>query len=162
MRQVMVDIETLGVAQDAVILSIGAVDFSFENSDTRQLYVEAGLMDQLCTRSIDKDTVYWWQRQKTQPNLGAEDTLFQALNDLVSWWPMKCGGAWAKDPIFDLAILGHAYKEAGILAPWRYSQTRSVRTMQSLREVEVPESGHDALEDAKIQVEVVKAVWEKL
>jgi hypothetical protein len=74
---------------------------------------------------------------------------------------------WAKSPIFDVAILEHCYDECGMEPPWRFYQTRDVRTLQN-RDKAIGETHsddqvrHNALDDAEVQAKAVAQTLEVL
>lgn len=150
----MIDIETLGRRPNAIILEIGAVAFSDKIED--ECIITFSLLDQLSTRSITPDTVDWWMQQKIKPNLQGNMDLYDGLM-LLNGFITHCKTIWAKSPLFDLSILGDAYHQCGIRPPWKYYQTRDVRTLLWLYPVDVPSVGneHNVLDDALYQTNQV-------
>lgn len=158
---VMIDIETLGNANDAAILSIGAIAFfpsspshgdipehkSFHKHVTLKSNLETG-------RTITASTLQWWLRQSpiAQQRVFLPDTavtLNRALEELHEFITGVAGelilftstgvyiqskdlNVWANSPSFDLAILETAFQGAGLKVPWEYYQERDVRTIKTL------------------------------
>jgi len=166
----MVDIETLGTADDAVILEIGVVCFDREG---RRLGPEWGMVvDHVLQagRRIDAETLQWWLAPERAASLaemtrGSETKplLWHALQEMSAFLGrhLAAGGEmWAKGD-FDLRILGHAFKAEGQAVPWKYSQARELRTVMKLAGVESAkdETAHRALDDARAQV---GQLWEAL
>src|SRR5690349_66829 len=122
MKRVMLDLETMGVQKNAVILSIGAVEFTEKQVlDTAQYYqnidpdscVDLGL-------TFDQGTVEFWGRseQATARQMLQENmvSVREALMGFRSWMlrdenhdqiEVWCNG------MFDLPILETAYFFAG-------------------------------------------------
>lgn len=178
-KHFMVDIETLSTAVNAVVLSIGAVEFDpFTGKIEREFYRELRL-DMQRDRHISGDTVQWWAKQLTENN--ADNILMNpntrkvdphnAVFSLGEF--LKCSAygvtapveyediiVWACDPDFDLSILSNLYESLYLVVPWKFWKTRSVRTVRMLNEIagiEVPEQPvtHNALEDCIRQAKEV-------
>lgn len=185
-KHFMVDIETLSTAVNAVVLSVGAVEFDpFTGKIERELYRELRL-DMQHHRHISGDTVQWWAKQLTENN--AENILtnpnskkispHNAVFDLGEFFKSRTYGVtspeeyddiivWACDPDFDLAILSNLYGELNLPVPWKFWNTRSVRTVRMLNkiagiEVPVQPVTHNALEDCIRQAEEVSALLSML
>lgn len=186
-KHFMVDIETLSTAVNAVILSVGAVEFDpITGKIEREFYRELRL-DMQHTRNISADTVHWWAKQlyeNNATNILAKDNANKTpphtvVFELAEFF--KCGGlygttqpeeyenieVWACDPDFDLAILGDLYRELNLPVPWKYWNTRSVRTIRTLNKiagivVSKPTVTHNALEDCIRQVKEVTALLSTL
>lgn len=185
-KHFMVDIETLSTAVNAVVLSIGAVEFDpFTGKIEREFYREVRL-DMQRDRHISGDTVQGWAKQLTENN---EDNIltnpnakkvdpYNAVFNLAEF--LKCSAygvtapeeyrnieVWACDPDFDLAILSNLYGELNLPVPWKFWNTRSVRTVRMLNKIagiEVPEQSvtHNALEDCIRQAKEVSALLSML
>lgn len=171
MRHLMFDLETLGTKPGCVVLSIGAVQFDNAGNITGQFHahidpvsaVEAGL-------KIEPETVMWWldQEKKAQEALLQADKhpLADAVNafiDTFEWRDMK---VWANGASFDFPILTAAIEAVGLKAPWAYYNEMDYRTMRNiigkdeLRLLRVlPEIAHDALCDARAQVQTLSNIF---
>lgn len=169
---IMIDIETLGLKSDATILSIGAVEFGATDMwDEFYREVDPAQLD----RNIDPQTVLWWLNQPGAAFLTeGKKTLNDALSDLTAFMYSTYkdnydrsikdyefrGRVWAKSPVFDLAILRHAYEQLGLECPWAYHQERDIRTVQAfVDKSDYPlfvGTKHNALDDAKHQAELVQ------
>lgn len=163
-KHYMLDIETLSTKPNAVVLSIGAVEFNPETGDIiREFYQELDLQDQP-DRHIDISTIQWWadrckenesnldllakpklQRLSTLMVLGMLDTFINEpqSEDLFGYKP-RCielerdefnVAVWACDPDFDIAILNNLYESVYLRCPWRYNEPKSVRTIRLLAEM---------------------------
>jgi len=173
---VMVDIETLDTAQTAVILSIGACHFdlySDQIGDTilKTISLESNMNE---GRTASASTILWWLQQskeaqdaflaREQLNLNNALRLFGAWCSNLSPRPKQI---WAKDPDFDCAILQHAFAEQKIIWPFKFWESRSVRTIVDLAYGnEAPRfstgTKHSAVDDATEQVKLVQAAHKAL
>ena len=176
----MVDIETLSTAVNAVVLSVGAVEFDPITGEIgRKFYYELDLSEQK-QRHISSDTVQWWFKQCAENKKNIElmvkenkwkngvAFVLTRLKDFI--WGYEGFSAdtnrrkgyekislWACDPDFDLAILANLYEEYNFPVPWKYSEPKSVRTVRMLAELHnigLPkaDASHNALEDCIRQV----------
>ena len=123
----MLDLETLSTAPNAVILTIGAVRFSRQDSSP-SLDSTDNFYRRIDTRScvdvgmhICLETQSWWEKQDVQARNEAfvhEDLpLVQALKEFSEWF----GGTlhlWSHGSSFDCVILEQAYKACGLKTPW--------------------------------------------
>ena len=110
----MIDLETLGVEPDSVIITVGAIKFDpYTDVEPHSgLYLRCDIEEQSeqLGRTIDDNTMEWWtkQPQKIQDEAFGEhkdrvnmDQLTKALNKF-------CVGVdqlWCQGPLFDYAIL---------------------------------------------------------
>ena len=119
----MIDIETIGVAPAATILTIAAQAFDpFGNGHYPQQYYARISLESQEDRTIDQGTVDWWA---TQPAAARDEAfneqgripLDQALDELGKLiWNSKF--LWCQGPTFDCTILEHAYKSLSKSIPW--------------------------------------------
>ena len=171
MQSVMVDIETLGTSNDAVILSIGAVKFLSDPTllvpdDVLPSLVEGGFYTNVDPtsqpdRKIDASTMMWWfdQSQEARAALRTPEPI-GLITDLsqLTQYVRGCDEVWSHGASFDLAILRHAYEQLHLKTPWHYTDVRDTRTLFSLigkdqRDGLWPENPHKhhALHDAAAQ-----------
>lgn len=175
---VMLDIETMALTPDALILSIGAVCFTPRHphlvfGDTF-LMVPSFMGQVLNGRRIDPDTQKWWgdpEREAAaehwmcpaQPNTLA--AVLVKLSDFIRI--NKPERVWANGAVFDIGILEHAYRSKGLVIPWKYNQVRDSRTIRqeipmlaerTVTETYVPvgEPAHHPITDCKVQI---KDLW---
>ncbi len=189
-KHFMVDIETLSTAVNAVVLSIGAVEFDPITGEIgRKFYYELDLSEQK-ERHISSDTVQWWFKQSVD-NPKSIDLLLKEnkwkngvefvltrLKDFI--WGYESFSAdtnrkkgyekiavWSCDPDFDLAILANLYEEHNLSVPWKYSEPKSVRTVRMLSqlkniEIQKEEASHNALEDCIRQAKEISTYIQKV
>jgi len=158
MKQVMLDIETLGREPGCVVMSIGAVKFGPDGLGD-EFHQTISLTD--CVKhglEIEAETLKWWldQDSETQKELRGLTPLDSVLRQFNSWYD-NVDEVWANSPSFDCEILEAAYEAAGHQEPWEYYEERDHRTLRELPQApshdEIEDAGteHNALDDAKYQ-----------
>lgn len=171
MKKVMVDLETLGLTADAVIMSIGAVQFDLDGGiDEKAFYASVSIDSNLeLGRKINESTLIWWTEQSaearkvfTEPKV----MLASALHDFAEWFP-EGAEIWSNGASFDIPILEHAYKQLDLETPWKFWDSRCVRTYRNLPGASrvakpKPSVAHNALSDAIAQVMHVQAIHKEL
>lgn len=131
-KDLMIDLETLGTNDNAVILSIGAIAFD-PFGETESLIDENG--EYVCPsfyrvlhketqvgRVVEEGTVAWWsspdKAEAYAQIIGHKDKVHlpQAMDELWDWIVKNCAGnkAWACAPNFDIDMLSHAYRNTGV------------------------------------------------
>ena len=158
MSSLMIDIETIGVAPAATILTIAAQSFDPLGSGYYQQYYYARVsLESQENRTIDDSTLNWWA---TQPAAARDEAfceqdripLDQALDELGKLiWTSKF--LYCQGPTFDCTILEHDYKSYNKPLPWQYYMERDSRTVFSLWPGQpMPPPTHHALEDCRRQI----------
>ena len=164
----MVDIETLGTAPAATILTIAAQLFDPLGSGYHKQYYYARVsIESQEGRIVDNSTIDWWA---TQPEVAREEAfseegripLEQALDELgkLIWTStfLYCQG-----PTFDCTILEHAYKSYNKPIPWQYYKVRDSRTVFGLwPDLPKPPTSHHALEDCRRQIDLLQLTLKHL
>lgn len=169
MRNVMVDIETLGQSAGCVILSVAAIRFDLETGEMEEeFYEKISLESSLAIGlEVEADTLGWWAMQDAdlfREALSGNSHISVVLGKLSSF-VNKTDWIWAKSPLFDLSILREAYKRCGLPVPWRFTNTRDVRTIVALwppvaKKVVGRWATHHPLSDCKDQIAMVSHNWE--
>lgn len=171
MLNVMIDLETLSTANNAVILSIGACTFDptelFHNRSSFHEFIDPadcvskGLV-------MDPSTVMWWLEQGNAARASLargqaqKVPLQHALARFTDWYrslqgPHALPPIWGNGAMFDNVILINAYKAAGMPYPWTHKEDRCYRTLKQLfpDPCYMPpaneDAKHDALTDAQWQ-----------
>ncbi len=162
MKNVMLDIETLGVTPGSIVLSIGAVEFDesnlgdvFHMGISWQDSVKQGM-------HVDASTAMWWIGQDqaaqqalmniTTNALGLKEVLTKFAGAFKDW---KNKRLWCNGAAFDISIMSAAHKKVDMIVPWRYSNEMDMRTIKGcigkttweLHRV-APTVAHDGLADA--------------
>ena len=157
-NNVMIDLETTGVAAGCCILSIGACTLDLNNEFYQKISIDScydrGLRDL-------SSTLKWWNKQDpavmTEAFSGV-DQLAVVLIKFSDWFNSvgeKNIKVWGNGADFDLPILGAAYIACGMEKPWKPYNGRCFRTIKNLYPDVIPNAfrgiKHNALEDAKNQ-----------
>lgn len=161
MKDVMLDLETLGNGKDKCVVQIGACYFDREtgeigetfkvNVDARS-HVKHGA-------ALDADTVYWWlsQAKPAQESILAEPRVdvveaFTKLNEFLA--PAKA--IWSH-ATFDFVTIQETFKQLNIKPLFHYRAARDLRTIVDAGKVTIDKTSregthHDALDDCRHQV----------
>ena len=146
-RACMVDIETLSTMPNAAIITIGAVLFDPRGEDTEETLREHAMLfgpisfesNEAEGRHISASTMGWWlkQSQEAQAGLFEGDVVpLRAALERFRQWVNNASPVptrfWAKDPTFDGVILEDAFRSMGMMWPFKFWETRSVRTCMEL------------------------------
>lgn len=178
MKHFVIDIETLGVSQQSVVLSIGAVEFDPKGQKIiDEFYQELRLEDQV-GRMTDIGTVRWWIKQIVEhperasiflnenrcPVRNALNLLREFLGGFPSKENPRC--IWACDPDFDLSILNNLYSSYQLASPWAYYEGKSIRTIRHLTDDLFSrvhfEKTHNSLEDCVRQAKEVMHFYQSV
>lgn len=154
----MVDLETLGLAPDSIIVSIGAVVF-----DERGIQGEGSWNLHLVQpdRHLDVGTVKWWMQQSDEARKVFSRTDAVALSYALEEFSKefdKDTRIWCNGANFDEVLLANAYRQMNRGAPWAYKNVRCFRTVRAMYpDVKIEESGvkHNALADATWQANLL-------
>lgn len=160
----MFDIETLDVADTAVVLQVGYVVFEGELT-IRQRSFNLDAQEQLDGgRSVAWSTLEWWFKQSDDARKSVSGGSSYKMDAFMTSFAEAVKDVeliWAKGS-FDFQIVENMYRGAGKKAPWRYSQPRDLRTALDFH----PEAkkmardgvGHTGLGDAMHQMRQLVAV----
>jgi exodeoxyribonuclease VIII len=174
MKNVMIDIETLGTTPNSCILQVAAVMWDNFGRIDEGISFDLSVTEQVnLGRKIDSRTVSWWMDGKVSPEvrqsvLGRSETLrfhdgMEKLNDYIGSAYGDKGGinVWANPPQFDISIIRSAMESCSIIPVWQHWEERDLRTLRNVcKECNITfekknESHHSALSDAKHQAEEV-------
>jgi len=173
----MIDLETLSVTPDSVILTLAAVKFNPHNNIgiVENLYHKLNVDEQIANgREINEDTLAWWgsQPQEVQDDAMSEDDRISVQDSLTKLTKFLVGvnDIWCQGPVFDIVILENIYRSYKMHFPWSYWQIRDSRTLfkfldydprAELREIN-GKAHHNALDDAIIQACAVQKCYKLL
>ena len=165
----MIDLETLGVEPDSVVMTLGAIKFDpFSNSEPHTpLYLRGDVEEQSeqYGRSIDNNTLTWWSKQSQSVQDEAfgenqERVLVKEMLRQLNKWCVGLDYIWCQGPTFDFVILQDLYKNAQKPTPWNYWQIRDSRTLFSMMpsdpRKDIQEELHNALADCYYQAKCVQ------
>lgn len=167
---VMIDLETLGTSNNAVILSIGATKF-FETEIIDAFHV--GITPESCQDAglkIDAATVSWWmapERDEARKALMAlpKVDLFDALDGFAQWYGPESMPTWGNGATFDNVVLRNAFAAVNLTCPWKFWDDRCYRTMKNHAPgITLARVGthHDARDDAIYQTKHLQKIWAAL
>lgn len=171
----MVDIETLSTRQDALVLSIAAVRFEFNNVPANEppmfdaeILLLPSIIEQIWRgRHVDMETVKWWNDLPPEASAhwrtGGQKPInycMDTLNDFAA----GSKAVWAHGTDFDIGILRSLYGMSEYKEPWKYNATRDARTvyrvMPKLRSMpaDLTFVKHEPLDDCRHQI---WRLWER-
>lgn len=157
MRDVMLDLETMGRGPDAPIIAIGAVQFDVEAGIGESFYRTVDLRSSVDGGAvIDPDTVLWWMKQSDAARGAFRDggePIGAVLDAFRDWLPAR-PRVWGNGAGFDNVILAAAYRRSGRIVPWEFWHDRCYRTIVALHlDMRRAQAGthHNALDDALSQ-----------
>lgn len=162
---VMIDIETLSTKPKAAVTQIGAAIFNLQTGAVFEPVFRARVKPDPRAH-ISFSTVQWWaaQSEEARTNVFSDgEGLTQRLEEWQAFDALcrYCDGLvgvtyWAMPPSFDMTILEALADRNGMRVPWKYNETRCLRTLAELagatKEDRVkPFLPHDAGSDALAQ-----------
>lgn len=162
---IMLDLETMSLAPNAAIISIGAVEFTLgENGRiVREFKMNVDLSSSAYHGlHIDPNTVKWWMSQSEEAKKSTfTDTcdLAEAIGCFTQWIDdgRQLGEevyVWGNGAAADNVWIDSAYKAVCYDKPWRHTNDRCFRTVKSLYpKIEISDEAiaHDSLCDARWQ-----------
>ena len=167
----MIDLETLGVNPDSVVMTLGAIKFNpFQNEEPHSpLYLRCDIEEQSekLGRTIDDSTMEWWGKQPKEIQDEAfgdhERVLSDNLTKQLNKWCVGLDYIWCQGPTFDFVILQDLYKNIGKPVPWNYWQIRDSRTLFKMLPEDprkkVQNNAHNALADCYFQAKCVQDTY---
>lgn len=168
MRDVMIDIETLGVRPTSAIVQIGACYFDRKTGEIGErlsINIKPPEDDRFTT---DKSTLDWWDSQSqaaraavfTATAVSIEGALVELTNFLRKAEYLWCHAT------FDAPIVFNAFTVCGIKIPMHYRSTRDIRTLMDIADHHSgrPRGGihHNAIDDCVFQVGYVVEAFNKI
>ena len=169
-RHCMIDLETMSVTPDAVILTLGAVHFNpYGNGYGDKIYFRISIDDQdALGRQIDQSTLDWWAKQDPaimEEAFSDQDRIpLKEAMDRFHKFAWGCDAFWSHGATFDLVMIENVLRQMGRPLPWNYWQLRDTRTLFDLGfDPDMPTGEkHNALQDAIRQAVGVQNVYAKL
>lgn len=170
MKDIMIDLETLGTRHDAMVISIGACYFDRRTGEIgRAFSANINPKENGDRFTMDYDTVKWWTEQSESARKLVFETptyleiaLFELMkfigdgNEVTLW----------SHATFDMPILSHAFEVANLKNPVPYRNMRDLRTLMDLADhhSKTAREGthHHALDDAKFQAKYAAEAFRKM
>ena len=172
-NDVMIDLETLAVTPDCVVLTIGAVLFDPKGSGViEKLELRPTIDDQteLYNRVINEDTLNWWGTQSPEAieeALGDQgrESFRECMEKLYKFcWNRRA--VWSNGASFDCVVMESAWRQLDMRIPWYFWTIRDTRTIYDVAGVSLRDdahvTSHKAVEDAERQAIVVQQAYQKL
>jgi hypothetical protein len=144
----IIDVQTLGIESNTMILSIGAVAFDMKTNYSDDVfyrkididsYEALRIKDQF---SIDQSTLSWWMTKAPKSSrdeafsLENRVSILDAINDLCTWFRMqKITKVWSHGASFDIAIVTYTMNVLNLKTPWDFWNVRDTRTLYDLAKV---------------------------
>lgn len=172
----MLDIETLGVRPHSIVVVIGAIKFErdikiYPIEKYEKFYIR--INSDSC-RNVgmikEENTINWWYTQDSKVRYEALENpdrvdIKKALEEFTKWFG-KSTYIWGNGDDFDCSILGEAYKRCNMEIPWKFYNTRDVRTLYDITGVtkyDIPiDNMHNALYDCYRQIIGLKLSFKRL
>lgn len=171
MTHIMLDLETLGTASNAAILSIGAVEFRPETSQVTRKF-EVIVDPQSCVDAglkIDVSTILWWLEQDNaareqfrKPKIPLQQALHEFSKFALIGSNVGSVKIWGNGATFDNVIMANAYQATRLERPWKYYNDMCFRTMKKLYpNVHQDPIGisHRAVDDAEFQARLLMKIF---
>ena len=176
MTDIMVDLETLSVRNNAIILTIGAIKF-----DRNKIWSETYSISDIPDKNIfykrisisscekiglhrDLNTENWWKKQDLEAYneaFGYEKERIDikvALKEFSKWYG-DSKYIWGNGSIFDITILSEAYLRCNLDVPWKFYNVRDLRTIldiYNIRPCVNNKNKHNALYDCFFQIKDIQ------
>jgi len=174
MKDIMLDLETMGTGNNAMIASIGAVKFDLNTGETgEEFYCTVNLesCDKYGLRA-DGGSIKFWMEQPDEARKALFDPKPISLPDALSkfkefYGDFRKSNVWGNGALFDNVIMRNAFTAVNKMIPWGYKNDRDVRTLvqlgklSGLQKQQVDREGvhHNALDDPKHQVKYCHYIW---
>ncbi|MCG6265347.1 3'-5' exoribonuclease [Vibrio vulnificus] len=181
MKNLMIDLETMGNSSNAAIVAIGACFFEPSTGEIGAKFSRIiSLESSQQFGRIDASTVLWWMKQSGEARevLNSPEGVHikQALHDFRQFTNdgLSQPLVWGNGSSFDCVILKNTIIQClgEQYVPWQFWNERDVRTMVDLGKKllgfdpkrDMPFEGvrHDALSDAVHQAKYVSAIYQRL
>ena len=172
MKDLMIDLETLGSSNDAVIVQIGACYFDRHTAEIGNTFKQ-NIDINSCLRegfAVDGDTIKWWMTEQINQVTFYGDTVLikPAIASFIEF-SNKADKVWSH-ATFDFCIMMEYIHRFGMKPKFHYRSARDIRTLIDMAEMwddvyknkDTRTGWHDALEDCKYQVEYCVKAMQKI
>lgn len=150
---ISIDLETLSTKTRAVVLSIAIV---CDNGRELEMHPDLDYQMHGLDRHVDSNTLLWWFGQKESVLNGQSQAIRLPVPEVIYYTrhflDENIGPdtlVWGNAPSFDCEILASFLGEK----PWKFYQERDVRTARMITGRTKPDVAHDALSDARAQLQ---------
>jgi len=172
MKDLMVDLETLGNKSYSALLSIGAVEFDINTGETgKEFYKIIDLQSSLdAGLKVNGDTFYWWlqQSQDARDEICKKgENLSKVLGDFTLYFNSLNNPEiqiWGNGSNFDIGLLEDAFEVCQLKIPWNFRHVRDVRTLVSFnpkikKNYQFNGIEHHPSDDCKHQIGYSSEIW---
>jgi DNA polymerase III epsilon subunit-like protein len=168
MKDVMLDLETLGTRHDAMIIQIGACYFDRNTGEIGDIFAVNINPGKFGDRfSVDYETIKWWFEQSDDARklvMKGPSGIGWALTELDSFLQEDVY-LWSH-ATFDVPILLNAFKAMELPFKVPFRNMRDIRTLMDLANhrssLERTGTHHNAIDDAMFQAKYVSEAIRKL
>lgn len=186
MKDLMIDIETLGTAASAPVLTIGACFFDIMTGEIgAKFHQKIDVVDALHFSRMSGDTFKWWMQQSDEARskvIAGKLKSVDVFRNFYDFAVQECDPRhicpWGNGSSFDITILetsftrvlgNHLHPADRRSPPWRFWNIRDCRTIKDLGEAagyhfaeQLEGTLHDALDDALFQAKWTSFYWRNL
>lgn len=186
MAECMIDIETLGTGNKAVVTSIGAVVFDLKKQQTVEQILDNGYFDVHIKvqeqielgRKMTASTVLWWMDQSVDArielikNQASACGVKQVVKDFKQWCHIKeVESIWGNGNMFDNSIVRDLFEDVKASYPVHFARDFDFRTLKYLVNLKYPgweipypkeTVAHVGYIDAACQAYAAQRIWDKL
>ena len=174
MKDVMIDLETLGISQNAVIVQMAGVYFDrFTGVTFREICINVSVQDSVNQGfEMNPNTVLWWLKQSKE----AQKSVFETdVNDIESAYTamrtfndflQNAYCIWSHNS-FDFPLVQNHLKKLNITPKFSYRAGKDIRTLTDLAWIDPKDYdcvgvAHNALDDCKFQIKYCVDAFNKL
>jgi hypothetical protein len=168
MKDIMIDIETLGTRSTSAIVQIGACYFDRKTGEIGEEFSMNSNCGGRLSFTTDDSTLEWWKEQSKEAKKSVFGDPVHEIEDVLEALSkfLKKGKYLWSHATFDIPIICHAYDVCGMKMPIHYRSMRDIRTLMDLADhtSEIVREGihHNALDDAKYQAQYCAEAMQKL
>lgn len=174
MKDLMIDVETMGLHEKSVVAQLAACFFDRKTGDIGEEFlvnIDIGSSLDLGMK-VDGHTIYWWLKQKKE----IQETLMQPepltvteaaegfVEFLTEYGPKPasllkvwCHASFDYPKIVSIFQLLSKAKKTKAKLPFAYTQVKDLRTLTEVAGIDIRNykrvGAHNALEDCKFQVQ---------
>jgi hypothetical protein len=186
MKDIMLDLETLGNEESPIIIQLSAIQFDLKTGNIGKIFNY--LINPMSCKTegleVSKSTVEWWLSQDTElvKNVLGKSiieglNLIEILNRFSNYIENIRSdegslNVWGNGILSDNLWLQSAYKACNLKFPINYNEHKDVRTLVDLsrsilnvdikKEISFIGKQHDSLDDCKHQIKYCSEIYNKL
>lgn len=167
MANIMLDIETLGTAYNAVVLQISMVKFDWNKKIIDNLSLNLQIEPQLIKgRTITQSTIDWWKTQNVEVfktcivNQMEPTQVLNRIKEFIKYEDI----IWCHTT-FDIVILNSLFNDYEMRTPYPYKNARDIRTLVDISNINLNDydwehnKTHNSLDDCMFQIDYCCDAW---